>query len=144
MSALAITIGLCCSAAPADTFSITVDSAIADKPISGRVLLMLSRSQRFRPGENGTPIFGVTVDDLEPGGTAVVDADALGHPVRSLADIPAGDYWVQAYLHVYTTFNRADGHTIKLQLACPHHALRGLPRPVRGDEHRLEVSAASL
>ena len=114
-AAVACAICLCSAFASADTFSVTVDSTVA-KSVSGRVLLMLSQTQRFRPGENGTPIFGVTVDDLEPGGSTTIDAAALGHPVRSLNDIPAGDYWVQAYLHVYTTFNRADGHTIKLPM----------------------------
>ena len=43
-------------------------------------------------------------------------AAALGHPVRSLAGIPAGEYYAQAYLHVYTTFQRADGHSIQLPM----------------------------
>jgi hypothetical protein len=43
---------------------------------------------------------------------AVIDATTRGWPVESLANIPAGDYTVQAVLNVYTTFHRADGHTI--------------------------------
>ena len=31
---------------------------------------------------------------------------AFGYPVRSLRDIPAGEYFVQAWLNVYTTFKR--------------------------------------
>jgi enterochelin esterase-like enzyme len=46
----------------------------------------------------------------------VVDADTRGWPVESLAQIPAGDYTVQAVLNVYTTFHRADGHTIKAHM----------------------------
>src|SRR5205823_3639969 len=30
----------------------------------------------------------------------------------SLKDVPAGDYYVQAVLSVYTEFHRSDGHTI--------------------------------
>src|SRR5581483_10947302 len=35
-----------------------------------------------------------------------------GYPLRNLADLPAGDYYVQAFINVYTEFHRADGHTI--------------------------------
>ena len=38
----------------------------------------------------------------------------LGYPVNSLAGIKAGDYWVQGLLHVYETFHRGDGKTVKL------------------------------
>jgi Putative esterase len=46
----------------------------------------------------------------------IVDAIARGWPVESIAQLPAGDYTVQAVLNVYTTFHRADGHTIKAHM----------------------------
>lgn len=104
------------SARAAGGFDVRLAPEVAQEPLSGRVLLMLSRTERFRPGENGTPIFGLTVDDLAAGTPVLVDAEALGHPVRSLGEIPAGEYWVQAYLNVYTTFNRSDGHVVKLHM----------------------------
>ncbi len=42
----------------------------------------------------------------------MIGATTLGFPARSLGDIPAGDYYVQALLNVYTEFHRSDGHTI--------------------------------
>lgn len=105
--------------APSDDrplFAVSFDPAVRGETVSGRVLLMLSRSDRFRPSENGTPIFGVNVDDLEPGQSTFIDTGVLGYPVASLADLPAGEYWVQAYLNVYTTFHRADGHIVKLHM----------------------------
>ena len=59
-------------------------------------------------------VFGMTVDGLKPGDAAVVDASATGYPVRSLKDVPARDYTVQAVLNVYETFHRADGKAVKL------------------------------
>ena len=56
------------------------------------------------------------MDALSPGATAVIDAGDLGHPVASLRDIPAGDYWVQPFVNVYTKFARADGHTVWLHM----------------------------
>ena len=37
-------------------------------------------------------------------------------PLASIADIPPGEYWVQAVLNRYTTFRRGDGHTVKLHM----------------------------
>jgi hypothetical protein len=96
------------------TFSISFDPSLGTEPLSGRIILMLSRTQQLSPAENGTPFYGVNVDDWKPGAAAVIDATAPGYPIKSLRDLPSGDYYVQAYLNVYTTFHRADGHTIKL------------------------------
>jgi len=52
------------------------------------------------------------VSALAAGQAAVIDATTAGYPIASLRDIPAGDYWVQAVMNVYTQFHRADGHTI--------------------------------
>lgn len=95
-------------------FAVSFDTSVREQPTSGRILLLLSRSKQFAPGENGTPIFGINVDDLNPGENAIIDADVRGYPVSSLENIPAGDYYVQAYLNVYTTFHRSDGYTVKL------------------------------
>lgn len=96
--------------------TVAVDPAVRAEPVSGRILLLLSRTERFQPGMNGTPVFGLNVDDLKPGAAVVLDDRAFGYPVRRLSDIPEGDYYVQAWLNVYTTFNRADGKTVKLHM----------------------------
>ncbi|MCJ7564507.1 MAG: alpha/beta hydrolase-fold protein, partial [Candidatus Aminicenantes bacterium] len=44
----------------------------------------------------------------------VIDASAFGYPLQSIAEIPAGEYYVQALLNKYETFHRSDGHTVKL------------------------------
>ncbi|HSA96221.1 MAG TPA: alpha/beta hydrolase-fold protein [Acidobacteriota bacterium] len=104
------------SAAPQSytKFEVAIDPAVRAEAVDGRILLLLSRTDKFRPGPTGTPVFGVNVDGLKPGAKAVVDEKALGHPVRSLRDVPPGEYYVQAWLNVYTTFKRSDGKTIKL------------------------------
>jgi hypothetical protein len=62
--------------------------------------------------EQETPFFGVDVSALAPGNAAIIDADTLGYPLKSLREIPAGDYYVQALVNVYSEFHRSDGHTI--------------------------------
>src|SRR5881392_4354184 len=61
-----------------------------------------------------TPFFGVDVTALPAGTPGVIDGTTLGYPVASLKEIPAGDYYVQGLLNVYSEFHRADGHTLWL------------------------------
>ena len=49
---------------------------------------------------------------LRPGESATIDNSDLGSPLAHLSDIPAGDYYVQAMINVYSEFHRADGHTV--------------------------------
>jgi hypothetical protein len=69
---------------------------------------------RFQVGSWGDspPFFGADVSQLKPGEFAVIDASTLGYPVRSLGGIPAGDYYIQALLNIYTECHRSDGHTV--------------------------------
>jgi len=96
--------------------AVVVDRAARTEPVSGRILLLLSRTERFNPNVIGTPVFGVNVDDLRPGETAFVDKTAFGYPVRNLAAMPDGEYFAQAWLNVYTTFRRSDGKVVKLHM----------------------------
>ena len=91
-------------------------------PLDGRLLLMISNDDRDEPRFqiNDSPttqlIFGVDVNGLQPGGSAIVDASAVGFPIDSLATVPPGTYTVQALLQKYETFHRADGKTVKLPM----------------------------
>ncbi len=119
---------LCCSAevraqsSGSPQFSITFTKQLSDKPIDGRMLLLLSNDPSAEPRMqiNDTPksqmVFGVDVDGLRPEQAVVADEKAWGYPIRSLRDVPAGDYYVQALLHRYETFHRSDGKTVKLPM----------------------------
>ena len=94
---------------------------VSSTPVDGRVFLLISkdnkREPRFEIDENETKsqqIFGVDVDNLAPETAVLVDGSVLGYPLRSLDEIPAGDYYAQALLNRYTTFHRSDGHVVKL------------------------------
>ncbi len=91
-------------------------------PVDGRLLLMVSTESSGEPrfqistSPRTQQIFGIDVDGLAPGGEAVFDEGVLGYPRESLRDVPPGTYRVQALLHVYETFRRADGHVVKLPM----------------------------
>lgn len=101
-------------------FEISFTPAAHAAPITGRVYVAISRTNDgprtpiTQTGETGTPLFGVNIDNVAAGKAVVIDASTFGHPVRSLTGIPAGEYWVQPFVNVYTKFARADGHTVWL------------------------------
>src|SRR5689334_1836812 len=89
-------------------------------PVTGRMYVFVTRHDDVEPRlqvrheSDCTPFFGVDVMQLAPGTAGVIDGSTLGYPVASLKDIPAGDYYVQGLLNVYSEFRRADGHTLWL------------------------------
>ena len=92
-------------------------------PIVGRVFVIVSRHGEEEPrlgtGVTGNPLWGVDVRDLGAGASVSVtddDPSFRGYPLASLADLPPGEYYAQAFLNVYTTFHRADGHVIEAHL----------------------------
>ena len=110
---------------PASTgleIAVSFSEEVEAQPLDGRVIVLVSKDAETEPrfqvraGIRAIQIFGVNIDGLLPGQTAVVDESTFGYPVRSLADFPAGEYWIQAVLHRYETFHRADGHVVKLPM----------------------------
>ena len=103
-------------------FAVSFPKASSAAPLDGRILLVVSTDGSEEPrkqvelGLETQQIFGIDVDALPPGRDAILDAAVLGYPLESLARIPKGTYWVQAVLHRYETFHRADGHTVKLPM----------------------------
>jgi hypothetical protein len=93
------------------------------RPLDGRVLLFLSTDPsdepRFQVSDTSLEtqqVFGVDAEGWKPGQEAIIGGDVLGYPAESLAEVPPGTYRVQALLHLYETFHRADGHVVKLPM----------------------------
>src|SRR5215470_2877219 len=103
-------------------FDITFPATASNDALDGRLLLLISTNNteepRFQISEDLTTqqVFGVDIDGWKAGERKSVDQSAFGYPVRSLADVKPGDYWVQALLHRYETFQRSDGHRVKLPM----------------------------
>ncbi|HYL99442.1 MAG TPA: alpha/beta hydrolase-fold protein [Blastocatellia bacterium] len=103
-------------------FEVSFPSTVRNEPTDGRVFIIISKRESPEPRlqihdySDVTPFFGVNVDGLRPGQRTVVDDSAYGYPLERLHEIPAGDYYVQALLNVYTTFHRADGHVVKMHM----------------------------
>jgi hypothetical protein len=96
---------------------------LSREPLDGRLLLLLSvddsEDPRFQISDtsvNTQQAFGIDVEGMKPGEERVFDSCVLGYPLESLAILRAGTYNVQALLHRYETFRRADGHVVKLPM----------------------------
>ena len=104
------------------TFAISIPETAAEAPIDGRVILILAADDEAEPrfqvgaGLGAAQVFGVDVEGLSPGKAALIDAGVFGFPKESLAEVPPGEYSVQAVLHEYQTFDLATGHTVKLPM----------------------------
>ena len=104
----------------AQTITVSFPPVMSAKPLDGRMLFLLSNdpSEEPRMQIDDTPrsqmVFGVTVDGLRPGEGVTIDGNAAGYPIRSIKDVPPGDYTAQAVLNIYETFHRSDAKTIKL------------------------------
>jgi hypothetical protein len=89
--------------------------------LDGRLLVLLSTDDSAEPrlqiadGPGSQQIFGTDVEGWADASVAL-DGTALGFPVASLREVPAGTYTVQALFHRYETFHRSDGHTVKLPM----------------------------
>lgn len=93
-------------------------AAVHAAPITGRVFFVVTnestpdpRIQILEP-ETSPPFFGEDVNALRPGQSAVIDASTPGYAVSRLAALPPGEYNVEAFLSIYESYHRADGHTI--------------------------------
>ncbi len=104
----------------AQSFSVTYAKGVSAQPLDGRLLLLLSTDSSAEPrfqiddSPRSQLMFGINVDGWQAGQGAVVDSAAQGYPIRSLKDVPPGEYTVQAVLNKYETFHRSDGKTVKL------------------------------
>lgn len=119
-SALLLLIG-CTSKNPV-YFSVTLPDNYPSEKVDGRLLVMLSTDTTAEPrfqindNVNSQQVFGIDVEDWKPGESRTVDLEAFGYPIQRLDGIAEGNYRIQVLLHLYETFNREDGKTVKLPM----------------------------
>jgi hypothetical protein len=104
------------------TFSVTFPASRSAQMLDGRLLLIFAKNgdsePRFQVRDDfrSAQVFGLDVENWRAGEARIFDAAAFGYPLQSLAELPEGEYWVQALLHKYETFRRKDGHVVKMPM----------------------------
>jgi hypothetical protein len=109
-------------------FTVSFGPGVRSTPVTGRLFVIISRTgnpaPRLQADQGGVtdtvPFWGEDVTGMRPGQSVVLGGGprVYGYPLTSLARLPAGHYWVQALLNVYTTFHRSDGSVVSLHLPC--------------------------
>ena len=103
-------------------FEIEYSEKFQEDGFDGRLLLMISNNNRAEPrfqindSHNTQMIFGVDVESWDANKKIVIDSEAIGYPIKSIKEIQEGEYYVQAFLHKYETFNLSTGYTVKLPM----------------------------
>ena len=97
------------------SFEVSFPPSAHGGPITGRVFVM-SHARRPRAAAADRPhrraVLRPRCRASRAGAPATIDGTDLGTPVADMAEIPPGDYWVQAFVNVYSEFKRADGHVL--------------------------------
>jgi len=120
LAALLFVFAVQAAADAAPRFRVSYPMAAATGPLDGRLIVVVAtdgdKEPRFQVdwGVKTAQIFGVDVEGWRPGQPTTIDAKVQGHPLDSTAELESGSYYVQAVLNVYETFERADGHTVRL------------------------------
>ena len=93
-----------------------------DEALDGRLIVLISEDietePRFqlRDDSKTCQAFGMDVSNWKPEEPLLFDLTSFGYPIRSFDQLPSGEFFVQVLLHKYETFNRADGHVVKLPM----------------------------
>ncbi|MGB5822109.1 MAG: alpha/beta hydrolase-fold protein [Saonia sp.] len=107
---------------PKISINVSFSEQLGIENLDGRLLLILSNNEEKEPrfqindGLRTQLIYGMNVDEMTSEQNIVFDETIFGSPLPSLADVPPGEYYVQALLHVYETFSLSTGHTVKLPM----------------------------
>jgi len=82
---------------------VTIASGLVSSPQSGRLFVVLSPKSQPEPrltigqtGLDASPVFGRDIQNFAPGVTGAIDEKCAAFPIDSLANLPAGDYFIQA------------------------------------------------
>ena len=101
-------------------FEITYPEKFSENGYDGRLLLMISNNSNAEPrfqindSHHTQIIFGIDVESWKSVETQIFDSNVYGYPIKSIGNLKEGEYYVQAFLHKYETFNLSTGYKVKL------------------------------
>lgn len=119
---LLVLFAFCVLPGVAQTFSVTYTPKLSQKPLDGRLMLFLAKSNAQEPRRQISDdadtqlMFGIDVNQWKPNQPMIIDDKAFGYPIQRISQVPAGEYYAQVLLHKYETFHRADGHVVQLPM----------------------------
>jgi hypothetical protein len=119
MAALALLVIAAPASVSAQRFEVTIAPSAATAPVTGRLVLLISRTAQPEPRQQlslrGPMIAGLDLEAVRPDQPVIVDDAAVAYPSK-LSTLPPGDYFAQAVVNVYDQVRRADGKTLWLPM----------------------------
>ncbi|MGB2086353.1 MAG: hypothetical protein ACPHUE_04465 [Flavobacteriaceae bacterium] len=103
-------------------FEVSYASSLGTETFDGRLLIMLTKDTlkepRFQINDSNKTgiIVGKNVNNWAADQKETISANTLAYPIEKIGDLEAGDYFVQALLHKYDTFNLSNGHRVQLPM----------------------------
>jgi hypothetical protein len=107
----------------AENFAITLPTTGIESANDGRILLILTPNGASEPRfqvntENlDAQVFGINAEAAKPGARFEIGMGVLGYPAEDMAQLPRGEYFVQAVFHKYQNYKLGNGKMVKLPAA---------------------------
>lgn len=111
-----------CKESKSPKITISIAEELSENLQDGRLLLLFHHDEGTEPrfavsdDVHSAQVIGMDFENHQIGESFEFDISGFGYPIENYKDIPSGEYWVQAYVVKYETFNRSDGHTIKMPM----------------------------
>ena len=113
---------IACSKNENPIIEVTYNNKLSNESFDGRLLVMISKDDSKEPRfqindtkETGI-LIGKNVENWRSGNVEGFNSKTLAYPIENLGDLDNGEYYIQALLHKYETFNLSNGKTVKLPM----------------------------
>lgn len=113
---------IACSKNENPIIEVTYNNKLSNESFDGRLLVMISKDDSKEPRfqindtkETGI-LVGKNVEKWKSGNVEGFNSKTLAYPIENLGDLDNGEYYIQALLHKYETFNLSNGKTVKLPM----------------------------
>ena len=111
-----------CSKNENPIIEVTYNNKLSNESFDGRLLVMISKDSSKEPRfqindtEDTGILVGKNVENWKSGNVEGFNSKTLAYPIENLGELDNGEYYIQALLHKYETFNLSNGKTVKLPM----------------------------
>ena len=111
-----------CSKNENPIIEVTYNNKLSNESFDGRLLVMISKDSSKEPRfqindtEDTGILVGKNVENWKSGNVEGFYSKTLAYPIENLGGLDNGEYFIQALLHKYETFNLSNGKTVKLPM----------------------------
>ena len=111
-----------CSKNENPIIEVTYNNKLSNESFDGRLLVMISKDSSKEPRfqindtEDTGILVGKNVENWKSGNVEGFYSKTLAYPIENLGELDNGEYFIQALLHKYETFNLSNGKTVKLPM----------------------------